>query len=165
MTKTLRERKRAGLGNGANNVLPLGEQIKRFVNDKIYSGAWPEGYRVPSELNLAKMFGTARMTVHNAMRDLATQGLLLRRPGAGTFVAARKAQSTFLEIRNIRDEITERGHSHTAQVHLLAAEPCDLVIATELNAAPGTDVFHSIIVHKENGRPIQLEDRYVNPRF
>jgi GntR family histidine utilization transcriptional repressor len=111
------------------------------------------------------MFGTARMTVHNALRDLAAQGLLLRRPGAGTFVAARKAQSTFLEIRNIRDEITERGHSHTARVHLLAAEPCDLVVATELNAPPGTDVFHSIIVHKENGRPIQLEDRYVNPAF
>lgn len=145
--------------------LPLGARIKRFILDKIISGEWQEGHRIPSEGELSKLFGTARMTVHVALRDLAAEGVLLRSPRTGTSVAPSKPQSTFLEIRNIHDEIINRGHLHSVEVLLLAVEPCDIHTATELNIQPGSEVFHSEIVHKENGRPIQIECRYVNPAF
>ena len=144
---------------------PLGERIKQFVVRKIESGAWPEGHRVPSESELAEGFGTARMTVHSALKDLAALGMLSRRPGAGTRVAPRVPQSTLLEVRNIHDEIIGRGHRHTAKVHLLAQASCDLGTATELEVPPGSVVYHSVIVHHENDRPLQLEDRYVSPIF
>ncbi len=144
---------------------PLNERIKQFVLAKIDSGRWPEGHRVPSETQLATAFGTARMTVHGALHDLATAGILTRRPGAGTRVAPRKPQSTLLEIRNIHDEIVERGHRHSAKVQRLAAETCDLETATELELAPGSRVFHSVIVHFEDDRPIQIESRFVRPAF
>jgi GntR family histidine utilization transcriptional repressor len=153
------------LPTGLGAALPLGERIKQFVVGKIESGAWTEGHRVPSESELAREFGTARMTVHGALRDLAAQGMLIRRPGAGTHVAARKAQATMMEVRNIQDEIRERGHRHSAQVKLLAAEPSDLEIATELEVSPGSMVYHSLIVHFEDDRSVQLENRYVTPGF
>ena len=153
------------LPGGRDDPRPLGERIRQFVLEKVDSGAWPEGFRVPSETELAALFGTARMTVHGALRELAAAGVLLRRPRAGTRVAARRPQSTLLEVRNIHDEIIERGHRHTAVVHRLEAESCDLATATELAVAPGSPVFHSVIVHCENGRPIQLEDRYVKQSF
>jgi GntR family histidine utilization transcriptional repressor len=143
----------------------LGERIKQFVVGKIESGTWAEGHRVPSETELARAFGTARMTVHGALRDLAAEGILIRRPGAGTHVASRKPRATMMEVRNILDEIRERGHRHVARVKLLAAEPCDLAIATELEVSPGSVVFHSLIVHFEDDRSIQLENRYVTPGF
>ena len=153
------------LSGGPDDARPLGERIKKFVLAKIDAGAWPEGYRVPSETELALGFRTARMTVHGALRDLARAGVLSRRPGAGTRVATRRAQSTLLEIRNIHDEIVERGHRHSVKVHRLAAETCDLATATELELAPGSEVFHSVIVHFENDRPIQLENRFVKASF
>src|ERR1700730_1791134 len=153
------------LPEGAGAPRPLGERIKQFVVVKIESGEWAEGHRVPSESELAMLFGTARMTVHGALRDLAAEGLLIRRPGAGTHVATRKAQATMMEVRNILDEIRERGHRHVAKVKLLAAEPCDLAIATELEVSPGSVVYHSLIVHFEDGRAVQLENRYVTPDF
>ena len=153
------------LPGGLGSPRPLGERIKQFVVGKIESGKWAEGHRVPSESDLAKRFGTARMTVHGALRDLATEGLLIRRPGAGTHVAARKPQATMMEVRNILDEIRERGHRHLAKVKLLAAEPCDLTIATELEVPPGSVVYHSLIVHFEDDRAVQLENRYVTPAF
>jgi GntR family histidine utilization transcriptional repressor len=107
------------LPGGPGDERPLNERIKRFVLDKIDSGAWPEGFRVPSETELANAFGIARMTVHGALHDLAAAGILTRRPGAGTRVAHRRPQSTLLEIRNIHDEIVERGHRHSAKVHRL----------------------------------------------
>lgn len=57
------------------------------------------------------------------------------------------------------------SHRHSSKVHLLAAEPCALATATELEMAPGAPVFHSVIVHYEDERPIQVEDRYVKPAF
>ena len=153
------------LPGGADEERPLNERIKRFVLAKIDSGAWPEGYRVPSETELADAFGTARMTVHGALHDLAASGILTRRPGAGTRVAHRRPRSTLLEIRNIHDEILERGHRHSAKVHHLSAEACDLETATELELAPGSAVFHSVIVHFEDNRPIQIENRFVQPAF
>jgi GntR family transcriptional regulator, histidine utilization repressor len=150
-------------GDGA--IRPLGERIKEFVVGKIESGAWPEGHHVPSETELAKGFGTARMTVHSALRALAAEGILLRRPGAGTHVAARKPRAPMMEVRNIVDEIRERGHRHRAEVEQLAAEPCDLAIATELELPAGAVVYHSLIVHFEDELPLQLENRYVVPSF
>jgi GntR family transcriptional regulator, histidine utilization repressor len=169
MSKSVRNPSRATrsleLPGGPDDERPLNERIKQFVLGEIDSGAWPEGYRVPSETELAKAFGTARMTVHGALHDLAATGILLRRPGAGTRVARRKPQSALLEIRNIHDEVVERGHRHSAKVHRLSAETCDLATATELELAPGSAVFHSIIVHFEDDRPIQIENRFVRPTF
>lgn len=143
----------------------FGERIRQFVQAKIDSGQWPEGHRVPSETELADRFGAARMTVHGALRSLASEGLLVRRPGAGTRVAARTPRATMMEVRNIVDEIGERGHRHEARVESLRSEACDLTIATELGIPTGSSVHHSVIVHFENGRPLQIEDRYVLPAF
>lgn len=145
--------------------LPLGQQVRNYVLDKIDSGEWPEGSRILSETQLVELLGASRMTIHIALRDLSAAGVLVRRQGAGTFVAARRRQSTFLELRNIHAEIEARGNRHTTDVHLMETLNCDLGLATEMGVAPGSTVFHSLLVHRENDRPLQIEDRYVNPRF
>lgn len=145
--------------------VPLGQQVRNHVLSKVNSGEWAEGYRIPSESRLAEQFNASRMTIHIALRDLSAEGVLVRRQGAGTFVAARRSQSTFLELRNIHAEIEERGNLHTTDVIKLEAVNSDLAIATEMNVPPGSMVFHSILVHRENGKPLQIEDRFVNPRF
>lgn len=155
-----------GFRDADSNVgLPLGQQVRNYVLDKIASGEWTDGFRIPTEALLAKQFSSSRMTVHIALRDLAAEGVLVRRQGAGTFVAARRSQSTFMEIRNIHDEIEERGNEHSTDVLKLERVNCDLGLATELSVAPGSTVFHSLLLHRENGHPLQIEDRYVNPRF
>ena len=66
-----------------------------------------------------------------------------------------------LEIRNIADEIAERGHRHSARVMTLeSSDDPEAIEALGLRTGP---VFHSRIVHCEEGEPIQFEDRYVNP--
>lgn len=103
------------------------------------------------------------MTVNRALRELTVEGWLTRTQGAGTFVAEARPQSAVLDIRNIADEIRERGHEHSAEIYLLRAETAGASEAGLLGLEEGREVFHSLIVHYENGRPVQLEDRYVNP--
>ena len=142
---------------------PAYQQIKNFLAGEIQAGRWREGDLVPSEHELLRQFGVARMTVNRAVRELVVEGLLRRTKGAGTYVADCKYQSTLVEIRSIADEIRERGHVHAARVLALEVRKVDAEHAAALELKAGAKVFYSLIVHSENARPIQLEARYVSP--
>ena len=148
--------------SGTQN-LPRYQQVKVYVRKLIDSGALPEDFRVPSENQLVRELGISRMTVNRALRELTDEGHIKRVQGVGSFAAEGKPQSALLEIRNIADEIRERGHSYHGKVHLLRREKASAAVARVLEIEAGANVFHSILVHHENGAPVQLEDRYVNP--
>jgi GntR family histidine utilization transcriptional repressor len=141
---------------------PAYQQIKRYVVKRIAEGDWKPGGLIPSETELVKEFGVARMTVSRALRELTTERVLTRVQGSGTFVAPQRYESTVLEIRNIADEIAARGHRHMARV--LTLEPSDDPEALDALGLSAGPAFHSRIVHCEEGEPIQYEDRYVNPK-
>lgn len=142
---------------------PLYERIKTLILTQIASGGWAASQRIPSENDLVRMVGASRMTVNRALRELTDAGYLIRVQGVGTFVADRRAQGHPLAIRNIADEILERGHLHTARV--ITHERCIATaeLAGRFDLRAGHELFHSRLVHLENGLPIQLEDRHVNP--
>jgi GntR family histidine utilization transcriptional repressor len=142
---------------------PLYQQVKDYIVGRILAGDWPEGCRVPSENELTREQEVSRMTVHRALRELTAEGWLERVQGAGTFVAPPKPQSEVLAIRNIAEEIRARGHAHSADVLFVRRERARALEARLLGLERGEPLFHSLIVHRENGLPIQLEDRYVNP--
>jgi GntR family histidine utilization transcriptional repressor len=144
---------------------PRYRQVKDFIVERILAGDWPTGHRVPSERILTDDFQVSRMTVHRALRELTAEGWLTRAQGAGTFVAEQKPQLALLEIRNIRSEVLERGHDYASRVIELASEPSSREVAEALGLRPAQRCFHSVILHLENGEPVQLEDRHVNPGF
>jgi len=135
--------------------------IKSYVLDAIGSGVLKPGDRLESESQLTRHFGVSRMTAHRALRELQDAGVIIRMPGVGSFVADPSAKGHIIEIRNIADEIRSRGHVHFAQVVGNKAQKADRRTAALLGVAPGTALFHSVIVHHEGGVPIQLEDRFV----
>ena len=139
------------------------EQVKAFVKTRITSGAWKPGDAVPSETVLMAQFCISRMTVNRALRELATEGMVTRIQGSGTRVAELHRISSRLTIRDIKDEVEERGHAHSSRVLLITTEKATLLLAKTLGLRTGTQVYRTVLVHLENGIPIQHEDRYVNP--
>ncbi|MGJ7614070.1 MULTISPECIES: histidine utilization repressor [unclassified Variovorax] len=145
-------------------TLALYAQVKDHISRKIQDGTWPPGHRLPSEHELVAQFGMARMTVNRALRELVEQGRITRVAGVGSFVAENKPQSTLLQIANIASEIRQRGHDYRCdmiEVERIAASPD---VAAWLDLRAGASVFHSVCLHLENGTPVQLEERYVNPQ-
>ena len=71
--------------------------------------------------------------------------------------------SSRLTIRDIHEEVAERGHLHTTRVLKVEAEKASADLARSLGLRTGARIFHTLLVHLENGVPIQYEDRYVNP--
>ena len=147
----------------ANALQPLYLKVKRHILDNIGSGKWAISTRVPSENDIVKEFGVSRMTANRALRELRDAGVLVRIAGVGSFVADRQAHAHPLEIRSIADEIRERGHVHRADIISLERTRAVAELAEEFGIAPRGELYCSVIVHFENDRPVQLEDRYVLP--
>lgn len=145
----------------ANVPLYLG--VKQMIQSRISNGDWAPGTRVPSENELVAELHLSRMTINRALRELANEGVLTRVQGLGTFVAEGKGHTSTFEVRNIADEISERGHAHTARVLVMDEIRATPELADALGVELGARAYHSLIVHSENDIPVQLEDRYVNP--
>ena len=148
----------------ARDERPAYEQVKGWIRQHIASGEWKPGDAVPSEATLMGRFAVSRMTAHRALRELATEGLVTRVQGSGTRVAELHRISSQLVIRDIHEEVAERGHVHSTRVLTVAQEKAGPELAASLALRKGGAVFHTVLVHLENGVPIQYEDRYVNPQ-
>jgi GntR family histidine utilization transcriptional repressor len=144
---------------------PLYLKVKRHILDNIGSGKWATSTRVPSENDIVKSFGVSRMTANRALRELRDEGILVRIAGVGSFVAERHAHAHPLEIRSIADEIRERGHVHRAEIISLERVRATAELAEDFGVAPRVELYRSVIVHFENDRPVQLEDRHVLPKL
>ena len=119
--------------------------------------------RLPSERKLVQAFGCARMTVQRALRELEEKSLIERRRGSGTYVAELHPISNLLQVRDIHDEIRERGHAHTTRVCSVVRKKADAHTSAAVRLPKHAPVHRVRLVHLENGVPIQFKDRHVNP--
>jgi GntR family histidine utilization transcriptional repressor len=144
---------------------PRYQQLKDAIIERITGGELRPGDRVPSENELVLSAGVSRMTANRALRELTDEGYVERVAGRGTYVSDFRAQSHVREIQNIADEIAARGHRHSADVVSRERAPARGEVARALHVRTGTPVIHLLVVHRENGTPIQVEDRYVLADF
>ena len=145
-------------------TLALYEQVKLFILRNIQDETWRPGHRLPSEHELVALLGISRMTIHRALRELTEQRRIIRVAGVGSFVAERRPQSTLLRVGSIANEIRERGHDYRFELVVAERVAASPEIAMGLDLRLSDSVFHTVCIHRENDVPVQLEDRYVNPR-
>lgn len=148
-----------------NAVKPRYQQLKDLIIDRISAGELRPSDRVPSENELVEAMSVSRMTANRALRELNDEGYVERIAGRGTFVSDFRAQSHLLEVQNIADEINGRGHTHSSVVIRQSSQHARGEVAKALHVDQGTDVYHLLLVHCENGAPVQVEDRHVLASF
>lgn len=139
------------------------EAVKRHVMDAIEAGEYGAGDKLPSENELVRMMGVSRMTVNRALRELTEQGHIVRRAGMGSFVAGRRMRGHAADIMSIRDELASRGENWAAVVQTLAQERAQPDIEVKFDSPTDLELFHMVILHSGDTRPIELEERWVNP--
>ncbi|MBE7636272.1 UTRA domain-containing protein [Sneathiella sp. P13V-1] len=142
---------------------PLYQQVKSYVLDHIQRGSWPVHSKIPSEHTLVRDLGMSRMTIHRALRELTQEGVLTRIQGVGTYIAKPEVHETHLILPSIESYITLRGNSYSKSVLFHQKDPLDTEQAILLGLKEGSEAYRSYVVHKENGVPVLLEDRYVVP--
>jgi len=105
----------SGAGNsGASTPAfsPLYQQIKGLLLGSLQRGEWKPGEVIPSEFDLAARYKVSQGTVRKAVDELATENLLVRRQGRGTFVATHAEQHVqyrFLRLQPDNASIASEG--------------------------------------------------------
>jgi len=174
MTKVKREMTKA---------VPAYQRIKSAILDNIHSGKWQAGEAISTEMALAKEFGVSRMTVNRALKELSQERVLERRQGSGTFVAQQQFNHTFVEVRNIAQDLKSANRNyqvHVVSKRIITASMLDdemrdkfnideeFVVSDLKDSISTTDsneaaiLYEVKIIHFADGQPIQFEERWVD---
>ena len=140
------------------------KEIRETLLERITSSTWPPGAAIPHEAELAEEFGVTRPTISRAMRDLVEGGLVERRRRAGSRVALRHTPEAILRIPVMRDEIEARGGIYAQLLLGRRSAPPPAPVRAAFGLEPGEPALHIRSLHFENGRPQQLEERWINLR-
>lgn len=139
------------------NTLPLYIQIAEGLLEKIESGALIPGERLPPERELSQMLGVNRMTLRRSLQRLELQGLLDRRQGAGTYVAAPKIERQADELVSFSRGMKKRGYLPGARLLHFERKPSEASVARELNLPPSAEVYFFQRIRSLNDEPVMLE--------
>ena len=140
----------------------LHKRIRADISERILSGEWPPGHRVPFEHELMAQYGCSRMTVNKALAPLAEQGMIIRRRKAGTLVARPRIHSVVLDIPDIAAEVTARGEPYSYELLSRRVATATRAEMHKLGLEAPVRVLALRCLHRASGRPFALEERLIN---
>lgn len=140
---------------------PLYYQLKQTILKWIESGEYLPGALLPSEKQLQEMFSISRTTVRLALRELEQEGLVVRSPGKGTFVAQMKMESGPRRLLSFTQEMYNIGLKTTNLVISLQKEKVTGRTGKLLNLGENQEIWHWERIRYADGDPIVTEVDYV----
>ncbi len=140
----------------------LHQRILADISERIVSGAWPPGYRIPYEYELSAQYGCSRMTVNKALSQLAKAGLIERRRRSGSFVSQPKSQAAVLEIHDIRVEVQALGMPYRYELLSRKTRRATTDDRMRLGLDGVSQVVALTSVHFAGKRPFCHEDRLIS---
>lgn len=140
----------------------LHKRIRTEISERILSGSWPPGHRIPFEHELMTAYGCSRMTVNKALAPLAESGLIVRHRRTGTFVSRPRIHSVVLAIPDIPAEVTGRGEPYLYELLSRTARRATPREMEELGLEQSAPVVVLKCLHRASGRPFALEERVIN---
>ena len=139
---------------------PLYQQIKLLITRSLQEGEWKPGEAIPAETDLAARYRVSQGTVRKAIDELATDNLLVRRQGKGTFVATHhEARAHFRFLRLMPDEgVPHYPESKIIEVKRMRA-PAD--VARLLDLKSGDAIIYIKRVQAFDGLPTIVEELWL----
>ena len=136
---------------------PLYQQIKALLVKSLQGGEWKPGEGIPSELELAARFRVSQGTVRKAIDELATDNLLVRRQGKGTFVATHAEENIqYRFLRLAPDEGPATGMARHFLDCRRTRAPADVARALALKAGESTVMVRRTL--SRDGQPVVLDE-------
>jgi GntR family transcriptional regulator len=141
---------------------PLYEQIKILLTQSLVAGEWKPGEAIPSELELASRFRVSQGTVRKAIDELASENILTRRQGKGTFVASHNEPAYQYRFLRVTPDNGEKVQPQNLFFALERGKASDEA-ARALAIKPGSPVMGFKRVMSFGGRPMILDEIVLAP--
>ena len=111
--------------------------LARRLAKEIRKGKYPVDSLLPTEADLTAKYGLSRFTVREAIRQLQSQGLVIRRQGVGTRVLAEEPAHHFLQTRNSVEEVLQYGVQSLLNEMVMSKVKADAKLAERIGCAEG----------------------------
>lgn len=135
---------------------PLYRQLQRTLRMAIQNRVLGPDDALPAERELAEELGISRITVRKALDGLVAEGLLTRRQGAGTFVAAR-VEKSFSKLSSFTEDMISRGRTPHSTWLSKAQGQVTPEESLTLGLSPGAPVYRFNRIRYADGAPMALE--------
>lgn len=147
--------------DGENSPLPLYEQVRQDLLDRLQAGEWSPGDALPPEMDLTESYGVSRVTIRRAISELARAGYLFRRSGKGTFVRERMQYYIPNGMLGFPEHASQMGEQAQYQVVKMEICPVPPAEADLLQIEAGTSVRHLILKRLIDHKVVGWQEIYV----
>lgn len=142
--------------------MTLYDQIKDDLLSKIKDGTYPEGQTIPSELELAEMYGVSRPTIRQALQILVSDGYLEKRRRRGTVATKPKVSQSFtMSISSFEDAMRLAGRLPKTKVLVFKRERANAEVEKHLELTRDQDVFKLVRLRYADNLPNVFVESYI----
>ncbi|MBI1896459.1 MAG: GntR family transcriptional regulator [Acidobacteria bacterium] len=141
--------------------IPLYHQLKSVILNAIQSGDLKPDDQIPPESELAQTYGVSKITVRQALRELADLGYVRREQGRGTFVARTRLAQGPRDLTSFTEEMRRHGLAAASRVLEAGVMPADAALAERLGLRPGDDVFVLKRLRLADGEPMSIQTAHI----
>lgn len=148
---------------GADNLRWKGVTMQKnaLVKEKIYKTFVLEDNAIPTEATLCRLYNTSRTTVRRALESLAAEGKVQKIKGKGFINIGMSQVISNMNTEGLYNDNLRLGNITKSQViskNILAA---DELLASKLDVAVGTALFHMIRLRFVNDRKFSITENYI----
>lgn len=144
-----------------NSSVPLYQQLEDIFYARIASGEWAPKQRIPSENELNKLYGLSRMTVRGVLNKLTGEGLLIRVPGKGTYVAPTKIDAISPAYRGVREQLESLGYATSTRLLSVDQMTPPPPVRERLQLRASDMVYAIVRLRLVDGAPISIHRSFV----
>lgn len=138
-----------------NIPIPAYYQLEEIIREEIESGKLKIGEKITSENKLSEIYQISRMTVRQAINELAGEGLLYRDKGRGTFVCEPKINYGFIQkLTTFYDDMVGKGYTMRTKILKQEIKPASKAIAKKLNIEENEKIIYIMRVRYIKKKPI-----------
>jgi len=159
-TKKIRTDSPGGAPARNRNGMPAYRRIQSAIRKRIDSGQLQPGDAVASERDLAKIHQVSLMTARHALASLEHDGIVERRRGIGTFVAAPKIH--FNKLMSYTEQMASRSLTAASRVLFAKIMDNEPEVAARLSLPPTSSVIKLERLRHAAGEPFALETCYLS---
>jgi len=145
--------------------VPLYHQLQGVLKAEIESARWLPDEQLPNETKIAERFGVSKITVRQALQDLAELGYIRREHGRGTFVERRKFDEGPRELTSFTEEMKRHNLVATSRILSQMVVEADARVATALGLPAKSPVFVLKRVRLASSEPMSLQTAHIPAAF
>lgn len=139
----------------------LYNQLKDKLREKIESGEWKEGYKIPTEKEICEMFNVSRITVRKAIEDLQEENYLVKKQGKGTFIKRSQINQSLQKFYSFSEELKGKGIEEKAEMLEFGIVIPDEHLQNIMKITTNDKVFFVKRLRLLDEKPYAIEKSYI----